>query len=254
MHACSIKGLRPASLRLIDNLQFKFGIALKPVADSKWKEMMDQIKKYYLLNIRKFNPHEMSIATIVYEGNREEVAVQQSQVMRLGKQFQGLSAGPENGQRGYFLTYMIAYIRDLVMEHNMLAESFETSVPWDCLENMIKGVTARIEKSCYSRGVRQKPFVSFRITQIYDTGCCVYVYFGFLSVGLKDPVNVYNEVEDEARETLLAAGGSLSHHHGVGKIRKKFIRGAIGEFSIEMLRKIKQQIDPNNIFGANNLI
>jgi len=141
MHACSIRGFRPASLRLVDNLQLQFGIALKPAPDSKWKEMMDQVKKYYLLNIRKFKPQEICMATIVYEGNAEEVAMQQGQILKLGKQFHGISAGPENGQRGYFLTYMIAYIRDLTMEHNMLAESFETSIPWDCLENMIKSVT-----------------------------------------------------------------------------------------------------------------
>lgn len=102
--------------------------------------------------------------------------------------------------------------------------------------------------------MQKKPFVSFRVTQIYDTGCCVYVYFGFVSAGLEDPVRVYTETEDEARETVLATGGSLSHHHGIGKIRKKFMRGVIGDFSIDVLRKIKQQIDPKNIFAANNLI
>jgi alkyldihydroxyacetonephosphate synthase len=45
--------------------------------------------------------------------------------------FRGLAAGAENGERGYMLTFAIAYIRDLGFEYYIVAESFETSVPWD---------------------------------------------------------------------------------------------------------------------------
>lgn len=43
----------------------------------------------------------------------------------------GLPGGSENGERGYMLTFAIAYIRDLGFEYYIVAESFETSVPWD---------------------------------------------------------------------------------------------------------------------------
>lgn len=41
-----------------------------------------------------------------------------------------MAAGPENGERGYFLTFTIAYLRDLSLLYNFISESFETSVPW----------------------------------------------------------------------------------------------------------------------------
>lgn len=41
-----------------------------------------------------------------------------------------MKAGEENGERGFFLTYVIAYIRDLAALYNFIAESFETSCPW----------------------------------------------------------------------------------------------------------------------------
>lgn len=51
--------------------------------------------------------------------------------------------------------------------------------------------------------------------QLYDTGACVYFYFGFIFKGLKDPSRTFSEVEHEAREEVLKCGGSLSHHHGL---------------------------------------
>lgn len=54
----------------------------------------------------------MSLATVVFEGNKEEVAYQQKVIYELSKKYYGYRAGPENGQRGYFLTFVIAYLRD----------------------------------------------------------------------------------------------------------------------------------------------
>ena len=51
-------------------------------------------------------------------------------------------------------------------------------------------------------------------------------------------------------EEILAAGGSLSHHHGVGKIRSEFLRDIYSEGSLQVGRDIKAAIDPENLFGA----
>lgn len=49
-------------------------------------------------------------------------------------------------------------------------------------------------------------------------------------------------------------GGSISHHHGVGKLRKKFLPRSIGNTGVEILKGLKNSIDPNNIFATGNLI
>lgn len=247
-------GIRPASIRLVDNLQFKFAIALKPAEDSKFKIYMDKVKKYYVTTIKQFDPNQMCACTLVYEGNKETVDLQQRQINSIARRFKGLRAGPENGIRGYFLTYMIAYIRDFGMEYDLVAESFEASVPWDKLDLLLINLPRRIESSCAARGVKKKPFVSSRITQVYDTGACIYVYFGFFCTGIKNPVDAYSEIEDEAREEILKCGGSLSHHHGVGKLRKRFMNQAVGEPGLTILRGLKRETDPKNIFATGNLI
>jgi alkyldihydroxyacetonephosphate synthase len=101
------------------------------------------------------------------------------------------------------------------MTHSYVAESFETSVPWTHVITLCNQVRERIFKDCQSHGVKTKPFVSFRLTQVYETGATIYVYFGFRYDGLKDPVEVYSAIEDGAREETMKNGGSISHHHGI---------------------------------------
>lgn len=72
----------------------------------------------------------MCACTLLFEGTKEEVARQQKSIYSLASKHHGLKAGAENGSRGYFLTYVIAYLRDFAANFNFMAESFETSVPW----------------------------------------------------------------------------------------------------------------------------
>jgi alkyldihydroxyacetonephosphate synthase len=242
----------PASIRLVDNVQFQFGLALKPEVKSKLTEYIDKLKKAYLLDILKFDPQKMVAVTLLFEGSAESVALQEKSIYGLAKKHGGIKGGAENGLRGYFLTFAIAYLRDLSMTYSYVAESFETAVPWSNVLALCTGVRERIEKECKGKGIKQKPFVSFRLTQVYETGATIYVYFGFRYDGLKDPVSDYSHIEDAARDEVMKLGGSISHHHGVGKLRKKFINRSIGENGVNLLKGIKEKLDPMNIFATGN--
>lgn len=181
---------------------------------------------------------------------------------------------------------------------------------------LCESVKRRIVATCAQAGIKAAPFVSCRVTQVYDTGACVYFYFGACSFslafslslsvrghfgvyislsrtnthtlsriypvvvhhalkslfhtlcsarltlsdragfswkGIADPVGTFTLVEDAAREEILALGGSLSHHHGVGKHRKKWLRPQISDAGFEALASVKATLDPRNIFGNGNL-
>ena len=143
--------------------------------------------------------------------------------MRLARRHRGMRAGAENGKRGYQLTFGIAYLRDFVMRHYILGESFETSVPWSQVLSLCDNVKQRVFRECAARGIPGRPFVTARVTQVYQTGVCVYFYFGFYHKGVERPVEVYAELEHAARDEILRCGGSLSHHHGIGKLRRGFL-------------------------------
>jgi len=188
-----------------------------------------------------------------FEGTKAQVAAQQAQVYAIAKKFGGLPGGEENGKRGYLLTFLIAYLRDYAYDHFYLSESFETSVNTKDVLQICEKVKDRIRKAAAARGiVHPPPFVSSRVTQVYDTGFAVYFYFGFLFTGLKDPLDAFCQIEIEARDEILKLGGSLSHHHGVGKLRAYAMPQAVGNGEI-MLRGLKKTLDPKNIFAAKNM-
>ncbi|CAG09989.1 unnamed protein product [Tetraodon nigroviridis] len=193
------------------------GHALKPQVSSIFTSFLDGLKKFYITKFKGFDPNRLCVATLLFEGNREKVLQHEKQVYDIAAKFGGLAAGEDNGQRGYMLTFVIAYLRDLGMDYYVIGESFETSVPWDRVLDICRNVKARIVQECKDKGVQFSPLSTCRVTQTYDAGACVYFYFAFNYRGLSDPVHVYEQVEHAAREEILANGGSLSHHHGGGE-------------------------------------
>ncbi|XP_026231630.1 alkyldihydroxyacetonephosphate synthase, peroxisomal [Anabas testudineus] len=247
----------PASIRLMDNEQFKFGHALKPQVSSIFTSFLDGLKKFYITKFKGFDPNRLCVATLLFEGDREKVLQHEKQVYNIAAKFGGLAAGEDNGQRGYMLTFVIAYLRDLGMDYYVIGESFETSVPWDRTDDSVKAFEYYLLSD--DIGIFKFFFLLayiclYRVTQTYDVGACVYFYFAFNYKGLSDPIHVYDEVEHAAREEILANGGSLSHHHGVGKLRKKWMSQTVSNVGMGMLKSVKDYVDPNNIFGNRNLL
>lgn len=244
-------GTLPASIRLVNNQEFRFGQALK-AAPSPLQHLKEKVQKFALLKVLGFDPLKMAACTIAMEGSRAEVAHQKRTIFKLAKAHGGKSAGATNGRRGYMLTFGIAYIRDFLNQFDFLGETFETSVPWSRIHDVTQAVQAELSAQCSARGVAGRPYLSYRVTQTYHTGVCIYFTMGFSGRGLAHPIAVYHDVEHALRQTILDHGGSLSHHHGVGKIRQSFVRHIQSDNSIEVLRKTKQALDPQNIFGIQN--
>ncbi len=251
MYDLAQSGQPPASVRLVDNMQFQFSMALKP-ASKGWKVQKSKLEKLFVTKIKGFDPKEMTACTLVFEGSKREVAQQEELLYGLAKKHGGMAAGGENGARGYALTFGIAYIRDFVMDHWVLAESFETSVPWSQCISLCENVKKRIYAEHAARKLPGKPFVTCRVTQIYDTGVAVYFYFAYAYKGVDRPTEVYLEMEKAAREEVLLQGGSLSHHHGIGKLRQDFLPQIGSQAFLDWQRDMKRAVDPSDIFGCAN--
>jgi alkyldihydroxyacetonephosphate synthase len=252
MYDLSREAAPPASVRLVDNLQFQFGLALKPKSAGGLADIKSKVEKFFVTKIKGFEPLKMVACTLVFEGSREEVDQQERALYRIAARHGGMKAGSENGRRGYQLTYSIAYIRDFLMPYYIIAESFETSVPWSNALALCDNVKRRLLEEYERRGLPGKPFVTARVTQLYRTGVCIYFYFGFYYKGLPNPQDVYLELENIARDEILKSGGSLSHHHGVGKLRRAYLPRIMSETALQWKRELKKSLDPKNVFGAGN--
>ena len=121
------------------------------------------------------------------------------------------------------------------------------------------------------------PMISSRISQLYDNGVCIYFYLCISCFG--NNVEYGSEICSKlistvVREIITKTGGSLSHHHGIGKIRAPLLLSnststSIGEtdqnycddkekiksssqLMSEIMSNIKNTIDPQNVFGVRN--
>ena len=243
--------LKPASVRLLDNEQFRMGQALrKEIHGIRW--LKEKFVKALGTLSGVFSAYDVVCVTIVFEGKNIEVELQKKVIKELVTKHGGLSAGSDIGQAGYGLTFVIAYLRDFAMSYQFLAESFETFVPWSRLREVVFATKKRIKDEHRSRSLPGNPLVSCRVTQLYDGGACVYFYFCMNFENVQDPSRTLAEIESAAREEILARGGSLSHHHGVGKLRTPFVNQVNSDSFCDMLQRVKQGIDPSNIFGAGN--
>eukprot|EP01128_Nolandella_sp_AFSM9_P012330 TRINITY_DN9174_c0_g1_i1.p1 TRINITY_DN9174_c0_g1~~TRINITY_DN9174_c0_g1_i1.p1 ORF type:complete len:607 (+),score=111.93 TRINITY_DN9174_c0_g1_i1:401-2221(+) len=243
---------QPASLRLVDNEQFRFGRALKP-GSSRIEKFVELLKRGYLTQYHGVDLEQLAACTMVFEGSKSEVAAQQKKIYSIAKSHGGIKADAASGERGYALTFMVAYLRDFGFQLGFMSESFETSVPWSQCALLCTRVKETVRAKAKDLGVSGEPFASCRVTQVYDEGACVYFYIAILFQGLEDPIKTFSALEHAARVEIMACGGSLSHHHGIGKHRKEFMQETVGAMGLQTMSQIKNTIDPKNIFANGNL-
>jgi len=202
---------KPASVRLVDNAQLHMAKALSD-HPSFWKRLQEASLTMMGSMLYQFSSDSMVAVTITYEGKLEDIHWQKSKMTKLASKHGGIRTGPKMGKSGYDLTFAIAYLRDFALSYNILAESFETFVPWSQLVSLVQLTKERIEHEYQQRLLPGRPMISARVTQLYDNGACVYFYFCMSGEGIQDPSRVYSEIEHAARDTIMKAGGSLSHH------------------------------------------
>lgn len=94
------KRCQPASIRLMDNEQFKFGQGLK-TDNGFFSNVGDYVKKFALTKIKGLNLDKMCVATLLFEGEKEEVERQEKMIFEIASKHHGFSAGATNGMKGY---------------------------------------------------------------------------------------------------------------------------------------------------------
>lgn len=242
----------PASARMLDSLHYQFGGALKPEKNNIGK-LKSKIQKL-VFKMKDFSADDFVAAVFKLEGSFSEVEYQRKNIKRLAKKYNGLLGGSKEGKVGYNITMVIAYIREFFVPQGILGETLETAVPWSKV-NQVKDEANKLLNELHKKyDLPGKPFFCSRISKVYHTGICMYNTMGINVRGIKNPEKVFSDIEHKIRECFIKNGGSISHHHGVGKLRKDFMLQTISPGSIDVIQGIKKSQDPDNIFGIGNNI
>ena len=167
-------------------------------------------------------------------------------------------SGPEGGQergegegawRSAFL--QAPYLRDTMVAAGVLSDTFETAVTWDRLAHFVSDVRERAGEAireAYGGGS-----LTCRLTHVYPDGAAP--YFTVLAPARRgSELEQWDEVKAVASETVIAAGGTITHHHAVGRDHRPWYDRQRPEPFADALRAAKSAVDPEAVLNPGVLI
>ena len=162
-----------------------------------------------------------------------------------GEPSMGERAGAAEGWRDAFLR--MPYVRDTLVAAGILAETFESAVTWDRFEEFVAMVR---ERTLAALG---KGSVTCRLTHAYSDGAAP--YFTVLAPARRGAeLEHWAEVKRAAAEAILAAGGTITHHHAVGRDHRPWYDRQRPQPFADALRAAKAAVDPRGILNPGVLI
>jgi len=126
-----------------------------------------------------------------------------------------------------------------------VVDTMEIAAPWGALGRVYDQTTAAM------MAVPNALAATCHLSHSYLDGACL--YFTFAAQPPADEIeSTYIALWDAGQRAVLAAGGNLSHHHGVGLNRGRFVAEALGP-AFEVLVGLKRSLDPNGVLNPGKL-
>jgi alkyldihydroxyacetonephosphate synthase len=185
------------------------------------------------------------------EGAEESVARRRAlavrELRRGGAAYLGQGAG-RSWEHGRFQG---PYLRDTLMDMGALVETLETSHTWSRLGQLHDAVAAAIRDSLAGQGT---PGLAFsHVSHAYPDGASL--YFTFIARAREGAeLEQWTAVKRAASQAIVAHGGTITHHHAVGRDHVPYMEDEVGEIGVEVLRAMKARLDPAGIMNPGKLI
>ncbi|MDV6012531.1 FAD-binding oxidoreductase [Haloechinothrix sp. LS1_15] len=190
------------------------------------------------------------LAITGYEGTAGDVAERRAAASAVLREAGGTELGSEPGEAWRRGRYHAPYLRDPLLGAGALVETLETATFWSNLHPLRQAVTGALQRSLEAAGT--PPLVLCHISHVYETGASL--YFTVVCAQATDPVEQWSGAKDTANEAIRAAGGTITHHHGVGIDHREGYVDEVGELAAEALRAVKRTVDPAGILNPGVLI
>jgi alkyldihydroxyacetonephosphate synthase len=143
------------------------------------------------------------------------------------------------------------YLRDTMVAAGVVSETFETAITWDRFEEFVAAVRERAEGAlaeAFGAGT-----LTCRLTHAYPDGAAP--YFTVLAPARRgSELEQWAEVKAAASEAIIAAGGTITHHHAVGRDHRPWYDRQRPEPFAEVLRAAKAALDPQGLLNPGVLV
>ena len=222
--------LRPANLRLLDPSE----AALTGAGDG-----------------------ESALLVVAFEANGRSVEGELGQALAIckahGGSWEKVSAGGRDGASGAWREAFLRapYLRDTFVRMGVISETFETAVTWEKFPHLLGSVTRAVEAALadHCGGGR----VSCRFTHVYPDGPAP--YFTVLAPAERgSEVAQWDAIKRAASDALIEAGGTITHHHAVGRDHRPWYDRQRPDAFAAALNAAKLAVDPQGILNPGVLI
>lgn len=245
-------GLRPAVARLYDPLDTVLAgsthshAASEPSDTAPLREAQYANLDFWLSAPRLLNAlagaaeHTVMRRTklvLMFEGRAGEAHADAERAAALIAAERGRSLGEAPARSWYARRYAVSYKQSQMFRHGVFSDTFEVAAPWSKLDALYRDVR---------RALGRHVLVMAHMSHAYPDGCSI--YFTFLGVSReRDGTKLHETVWRDALAAALAAGGTLSHHHGVGRLRAPLLAEELGPGGVQALAALKRAWDPHGL-------
>ncbi|HSJ17414.1 MAG TPA: FAD-binding oxidoreductase [Solirubrobacterales bacterium] len=186
-----------------------------------------------------------------WEGEGEAVARRRALGHRVLRHGGAASLGAGPGRAWYRGRYRGPHLRDELLDLGYMVETLETAHTWSRLEGLYAAVRDAIESALASAGMAGIVFC--HLSHAYRDGASL--YYTFLAPSRPGyEIDGWRAVKRAACEAIVATGGTITHHHGIGRDHAPYMRDEVTGLGVEALRAVKERLDPTGIMNPGKLL
>ena len=249
--ALAQRGALPSTTRISNPQETALSFATKSPSSGA-AALFAQAFKSYLRYVRRFPLEESCLMIVGFETDTAaDLAAQRRATLAICREFGAVDLGTGVGAKWFAGRYDYPYLRDTVMDRGGMADVTETAATWDVLpalyEDVKKSVHAHLRRGQFPG------YVGCHLSHSYPEGACL--YFTFAAAREKGrELPQYLETKQLIFEILLKYGATLTHHHAVGYELLPWMPRHLGPTGVNILRGLKQTVDPLNLCNPGKLI
>ncbi len=250
-------GPLPATVRLSDEEETEASVAMRERRGEQASGLGGLLERAGLayLRHRGYEAHKMCAGILGFEGGEGIVAQSWSSASALLRRRGGYPLGPGPARawrRDYF---ELPYLRDLLLDHRIMVDTLETAATWDRLAGLRGAVAGALRGEIGGAEGSSEPggLVACHVSHAYPAGASLYCTYAARQSGGKESEQ-WLAAKRAATAAIMAAGGTISHHHGVGSVHREWIGEEHGETGVRVLRAVRAALDPDGIMNPGKVL
>ncbi len=226
VRAVAQAGLYPSNLRVIDN---------------------DEAGAYGV------NAYEESLLVLAFESADHPVDAWMTRAVELLQDNGGRRHGDEAAAQRWRTAFIrMPYTRELTVPMGVINDTFESAITWDRFE-AFHGAVRRATLEALKEATGNAGTVSTRFTHVYPDGPAVYYTFNVRGAPGR-LIEQWRHIKARASDALIAAGGTITHHHAVGRDHMPWYRAQRPALFGKALEAAKRALDPAGILNPGVLL